>query len=231
MTILSDARTHQIVGAKFVLAGRFGTNRTQYHAASGHVGGIAMSNTTGRFIAVAWLIFIAIWLAGALTTKRTLRVESTGSRLAHVLPIALAVYLLSAPSAARSWLNPSLYPNNVTADVVAIALTTLGLLYAIWARVHLGRNWSGLVTVKQDHELVTSGPYALTRHPIYTGLLSAILGAAIARGDLRGLVAFVLVAAALWRKLKLEERWMQETFGARYDAYKARVAALVPYLI
>jgi protein-S-isoprenylcysteine O-methyltransferase Ste14 len=97
--------------------------------------------------------------------------------------------------------------------------------------LHLGRNWSGAVTIKDGHELVTSGPYALVRHPIYTGLLLAFLGSAVALGDWRGALAFALAAGALWRKLRLEERWMREQFGDAYQAYSQRVAALVPFVL
>jgi len=93
-------------------------------------------------------------------------------------------------------------------------LAAAGLLFSVWARLHLGSNWSRAVTIKQDHELITSWPYAFVRHPIYTGLLLMFLGSALAEGEWRGLVALALVFAALWRKLKLEERWLGEHFGA-----------------
>jgi len=92
-------------------------------------------------------------------------------------------------------------------------------------------NWSQAVTLKEDHELITSGPYALVRHPIYTGLLIAFAGSAIARGEWRGLLAVALVFVALWRKLKLEERWMRSHFGEAYETYSRRVSALLPYVI
>jgi protein-S-isoprenylcysteine O-methyltransferase Ste14 len=79
-------------------------------------------------------------------------------------------------------------------------------------------------------KLVTSGPYALVRHPIYTGLLLAMLGSALALGDWRGVVAFALAAGALWRKLRVEESWMQQQFGDAYQAYSQRVAALIPFV-
>jgi protein-S-isoprenylcysteine O-methyltransferase Ste14 len=82
--------------------------------------------------------------------------------------------------------------------------------------------------VKEGHELITSGPYALVRHPIYTGLLMALAGTAIAQGEWRGLLAAALVFGALWRKLRLEEKWMRSRFGESYEAYSRRVAALVP---
>ena len=95
----------------------------------------------------------------------------------------------------------------------------------------LGRNWSGVVTVKQDHELIRSGPYRYVRHPIYTGLLIAFAGSAIARGEWRGILALAIVFAALWRKLRLEERWMIETFGDAYLRYRAEVRALIPFVL
>lgn len=109
-------------------------------------------------------------------------------------------------------------------------MTAGGLLFSVWGRRHLGRNWSRAVTVKQDHELITSGPYALVRHPIYTGLLLGILGSSVALGQWRGLLAFALVFIALLNKLRLEEQWMRAQFGETYVTYTRRVSALVPYL-
>ena len=111
------------------------------------------------------------------------------------------------------------------------AIVVLGLAFTVWARIVLGRNWSGIVTVKQDHELVTKGPYRWVRHPIYTGLLFAFAGSAIARGEWRGVLAVVIVLAGFWRKLKLEERWMIETFGDAYLRYREKVRALIPFVL
>jgi protein-S-isoprenylcysteine O-methyltransferase Ste14 len=103
------------------------------------------------------------------------------------------------------------------------------LAFAVWARRHIGSNWSGTVTVKTDHVLVRTGPYGWARHPIYTGLLTAILGTAIARGDLRGLLGVVLCTIAFVIKLRIEERWMREVFGEEYRRYSKEVPALVPF--
>ena len=107
-------------------------------------------------------------------------------------------------------------------------VTAAGLGFTVWARIHLGRNWSGSVTLKQGHELVLTGPYALVRHPIYTGLLVAFAGTALARAEWRGVLAVLIAWAALGRKLRVEERWMAGNFGERYAQYMARVPALVP---
>ena len=85
--------------------------------------------------------------------------------------------------------------------------------------------------MKEGHELIRSGPYALVRHPIYAGLLMAFVGTALARGEWRGLIAVALVFVALWRKLRLEEKWMRAQFGDSYEAYSRQVAALVPHII
>jgi protein-S-isoprenylcysteine O-methyltransferase Ste14 len=100
--------------------------------------------------------------------------------------------------------------------------------FAIWARATLGRNWSAVVQVKQGHELVERGPYRWVRHPIYTGLLMGFLGTACALGEWRGLLGTAIVGVSFWFKLKLEERWMREQFGARYEDYMRRVKALIP---
>jgi protein-S-isoprenylcysteine O-methyltransferase Ste14 len=111
---------------------------------------------------------------------------------------------------------------------LGLLMVIAGLAFAIWARVHLGRNWSGTVTVKENHELIRSGPYAIVRHPIYTGLLLAILGTAIVVGEWRGLLAFCFLTIALVLKLRREERFMEESFPDTYPSYCAQVPALIP---
>jgi protein-S-isoprenylcysteine O-methyltransferase Ste14 len=182
-----------------------------------------------RFLFPAlWLSWIAYWWLPAHRSKITERVESVGSRLLHIIPLVLAALLLWTNRVPVPFLEVRLFAPAVWHFWVAALVTAAGLLFTVWARVHLGRNWSGMVTIKQDHELIVTGPYALVRHPIYTGLLLAFIGTAFARGDARGLLAVVLVWAALWRKLRLEERWMVGQFGQRYEDYRQRVPALVP---
>jgi protein-S-isoprenylcysteine O-methyltransferase Ste14 len=124
-----------------------------------------------------------------------------------------------------------LYPGIEGIAVFGMLMTLAGVLFACWARVVLGRNWSGVVQVKQDHELIERGPYRYVRHPIYTGLLLAFLGTAVAIGELRGFLAVVIVGVSFWRKLRLEERWMSEQFGTAYADYMRRVKALVPGIL
>jgi protein-S-isoprenylcysteine O-methyltransferase Ste14 len=163
--------------------------------------------------------------------KAPARRESTLSRWAHFGPLILSGWLLSNGS--RIWppLTVPFIPRTYTTFCIAAAVTAAGLLFTVWARRHLGRNWSGSVAIKTDHEMITTGPYRWARHPIYTGLLIAFAGSALAVGEVRGLLAFAIAFAALWRKLKFEERYMREQFGKAYVDYSQRVAAIVPFLL
>ena len=96
------------------------------------------------------------------------------------------------------------------------AATIAGLLFAVWARERLVSNWSSSVTIEQGHELITTGPYALVRHPTYTGILTGFLGTAIALSQVRGVISFVLIFLVFWAKLRKEEEWMRSQFGEMY---------------
>jgi protein-S-isoprenylcysteine O-methyltransferase Ste14 len=175
-----------------------------------------------------WLAWVAYWWIAARSAKPTERREPLASRLLHIVPLTLAAWLLWAQRVPGQWLNQRLIPWSPWEFWVGALVTALGLLFTVWARIHLGRNWSGTVTIKQDHELIETGPYAFVRHPIYTGLLLAFIGSALPRADWRSALAVLIAWAALWRKLRIEERWMAERFGERYDAYRQRVPALIP---
>jgi len=175
-----------------------------------------------------WLAWVLYWMWAARHAKPNQRREPIGSRLLHVVPLLVAAWLLWG-RVPLPFLNDRLFPWARWIFWVAAFVTASGLLFTVWARLHLGRNWSGTVTIKQDHELVDTGPYALVRHPIYTGLLLAFIGSAVAWGEWRGVLAVLIAVVSLWRKLRLEERWMTERFGERYRAYCEQVPALVPF--
>jgi protein-S-isoprenylcysteine O-methyltransferase Ste14 len=182
-------------------------------------------------IPVLWIAWGVYWWVAARDVKATARQENIASRAAHLLPLALAGLLLASPRLPI----PFLYSRFLTPTPVTFfggaGLVACGLAFAIWARLVLGRNWSGTVTLKHNHELIRNGPYRWVRHPIYTGLLLGFLGTAIALGQWRGLLAVLIVFVALWRKLRLEERWMIEVFGTHYVRYRNEVAALIPFVL
>lgn len=176
---------------------------------------------------VLWMAFLVYWQVMAINTKKTEQLEPLASRAFRVLLFGVAIYLLTfrPPDA---WLHVHLWPSNFETFWAGAAITLAGLLFCVWARVTLGRNWSRSVTIKEDHELIVTGPYGLVRHPIYSGLFLAFIGTVLAEGQVRAVVAFGLVVLSLWLKLRLEEKWMRAQFGAQYEVYAGRVKAVVP---
>ena len=183
------------------------------------------------FFPVVWIAFLVYWNIKAVGAKATQRLEPAVSRILRMLAFLIAIVLLSVPRIPLPWLYVQVWPSGLLPFWLGAAVTVAGLLFAVWAREHLGRNWSRSVTIKQGHELITTGPYAVVRHPIYTGILTGFLGMAIAVSEVRGFLAFAIMFLALWAKLRMEEKWMRSQFGETYAAYSRKTAALVPYLL
>jgi protein-S-isoprenylcysteine O-methyltransferase Ste14 len=178
---------------------------------------------------VCWGIWCGIWAIASRNVKKTVQHETSLSRLANTAPIWLAAILLAFPD---RWLGPlaiPLLPSGPAWYWIGAVLTLVGLGFAVWARYHIGRNWSGVVTVKEDHMLIRSGPYAIVRHPIYTGLLLAFIGTAVGRGRLGGLLAVAFMLYAVLRRVQVEEKWMTEAFGSAYDDYRTTTPGLLPF--
>ncbi len=182
------------------------------------------------FFPVVWIAFLLYWRIRAAGTKTIQRSEAATSGILRALAFLVAIVLLSTTRIPLPWLYRQLWPTGIWPFWIGAAVTVGSLLFAVWARQYLGGNWSSFVTIKQGHELITTGPYALVRHPIYTGILAGFLGTAIALSQVRGFVGFVLMFLVLWLKLRTEEEWMRSQFGETYATYAHRTAALVPYL-
>ena len=176
-----------------------------------------------------WLLFIVYWSARAKNAAPTSSSESTASRQLHQLLMygALLLAFLPVPGLRRRWLPISPW----IGVTIGLAIQTSSALLAIWARRHLGRNWSGAITAKVDHQLIRTGPYRLVRHPIYSGMLGMFLGTAVVSGELHGLLALLIIAVAYWRKIRLEELHLRGYFGTNYDDYRKKSWALVPGLL
>lgn len=124
-----------------------------------------------------------------------------------------------------------LWHTTLALGVLTDCIVAAGAAFTVWARIALGRNWSAEVTFKQDHELIESGPYALVRHPIYTGLVAMALGTAINYGRAIGFALFIGLCGGFWRKARQEERIMSRHFPAAYAEYKARARAIIPFVL
>jgi protein-S-isoprenylcysteine O-methyltransferase Ste14 len=179
-------------------------------------------------ITALWLVWLIYWCVAAIGAKRTRRHESATSLLSHMLPLAIGVGLLISPHFVDGWLAARFLPRGIVWFWIGFVLTAIGLAFSIAARVWLGGNWSGAVTLKQDHVLIHSGPYRWVRHPIYTGMLLALLGSVIALGEWRGLAGLALVTVAFLRKIGIEEQFLTQQFGDAYARYQSEVPALIP---
>jgi protein-S-isoprenylcysteine O-methyltransferase Ste14 len=183
------------------------------------------------FFPVVWILFVLYWQIKAGNAKSTQRLESVASRVLRQFILLIAIILLVTTRIPLPWLYFQLWPQGFWPFWLGAAVTVSGLLFAVWAREHLGSNWSRSVAIKQDHELITTGPYAMVRHPIYTGSLAGFLGMAIAICEVRGVIALLLLFLALWIKLRMEEQWMRSQFGEAYSTYARQTAALVPFVL
>lgn len=179
-----------------------------------------------------WLVWALIWVLWALRTKRTQIKLNRSDALAYMVPTAIGAYLCLAETRILRRLGlwrPDIPPLPWLLWLGA-AVTLAGLLFAIWARAYLGKNWSGTVTIKHDHELVRSGPYRFVRHPIYSGILVALAGTTVSRRNLWGFLGLALIWLGLWLKSRMEERFMIQTFGAQYEDYRRTTGAILPRL-
>jgi protein-S-isoprenylcysteine O-methyltransferase Ste14 len=122
-------------------------------------------------------------------------------------------------------------PETRVMEWLALCIGAAGFAVAFWARILLGREWSSQVTLKEDHRLIVAGPYAVVRHPIYSGLLLAMLGTALAGGELRMYLAVGVIFGAFWYKSRLEERLLVSAMGDRYVEYQQHTYALIPGLL
>jgi protein-S-isoprenylcysteine O-methyltransferase Ste14 len=179
---------------------------------------------------IQWIagIVAVLWLTLAFRTKRTVARSGGMGRLA-VVAVLLAIVL--ARPMARTSLHSRLWAPSSDLSLLALVLVVAGAAFAIWARLTIGTNWSGTVTLKEDHELIQRGPYRVVRHPIYTGLLFMGLGAALQFAESYSFVLLVVVTIMFAFKMRLEEKLMTQNFPDQYPAYRRRVKAIIHFIL
>jgi len=176
------------------------------------------------------MALVLIWLVAMVRTKRTRQRAGSADRVLYGFLVVAAFIAIFADWRILQALNRSLWPRNPALQAFGVAITALGLAFAVWARFYLGGNWSSAVSIKVGHELIRSGPYRWVRHPIYSGLLLAMLGTGLVRGEWRSVVAFVLLFIGFWVKMRIEDEFMAKTFGEQYQNYALATGALFPRL-
>ena len=184
-----------------------------------------------NLIADVWILTGACWLVLAARSKSVAKRESILSRALHLALVGAAFFLLTYARGGVGLLGARFVADQEWTGWLGLALVIAGCALSIWARLYLGSNWSAMVTVKQNHELIRRGPYSFVRHPIYSGILLAFLGHSVAVGEVRALLALALAFAGIFVKLRREEQFMAEKFSAEYARYKREVKRLVPYIL
>jgi protein-S-isoprenylcysteine O-methyltransferase Ste14 len=177
---------------------------------------------------VSWMSFAACWLITAMRVKKIKQREPALDFVTHH-GLSIVAFLMAFTDWFRVGpLGWALWPQTESTFFAGAAIMLAGLGLAVWARLHLGRNWSSSVALKEGHQLIRSGPYALVRHPIYTGIITGLAGTAAAIGEMRGVVAVVLLTATYTFKYRREEGLMRKAFSDEYVSYSFETGGLLP---
>lgn len=177
-----------------------------------------------------WIIWAVTWLAAAFWSGHTAKRPSFGSELLYrVVTLVGAAVLFGFVD--RSYREPlGLWPVGQSGGWALFAICAAGFAFAWWARIHLGKLWSGWITKKDDHRVVDSGPYHIVRHPIYTGLIVSAFATATMKATLIAFAGAAIMTFGFWIKARLEERFLREQLGTdAYDSYRRRVPMLLPF--
>lgn len=175
-----------------------------------------------------WAVFAVVWMVLSFGRKPAQRRESLFGRLFHTAYMAAAFILLYSRNPGLDALRRRFVPDAAWVGAAGLALTVVGIAFAIWARFHIGKQWSPVVEIREDHKLIETGPYARIRHPIYTGILLAMLGTGLILGELRALVAVLLATLGFWIKGRKEESFLHQEFGPAYRDYERRTGFYLP---
>jgi len=180
------------------------------------------------FIGGPWILFSAYWVAGALKTRRTVSQESLASRCGFLFLEIFGFVLLFSELAGVGILGHRIVRRTYALSVAGVALTWIGLAIALWARWHLGQYWSARITLKEDHKLIRTGPYAYFRHPIYSGIILAALGGVLAIDRWRCVAGVASIILGYCLKAKKEESLLAAQFGEAFKEHCRHTGFLIP---
>jgi protein-S-isoprenylcysteine O-methyltransferase Ste14 len=189
-----------------------------------------MSIDVPNTLKALWGAIFVLWAISGFTSKRTVSTQGGWRGRAPLWGVWLGWFLLFNNGSNLGLLNARFVPDTPAIAFTGLALTIVGLVFALWARVYIGRDWSAGVTLQEGHKIARTGPYAIVRHPIYSGFMLATLGTAIALGRIAGFVGTALVMGAWGYKSRMEERFLIENFGAEYEQYRRNVKGLIPFV-
>jgi len=189
-------------------------------------------DTVLYIIAGEWIVFLVfIFSLGFVYGGKTERISKWYIQRSFLLFVLAIIAIIVIQRFEPGILLLRIIPDTVLSGVAGIVITTAGLAFATWARIHLGKFWSSMPMIKAGHHLIRTGPYRIVRNPMYTGMLVAFAGSAIVTGKLVAFIAVGIIVIGLWLKIKAEEDILLEKFGEEYIRFKRDVKALIPYIL
>lgn len=190
-----------------------------------------MSNIT--VVSYIWSIFWIYWILAAIKTRSNVKKESSGQksipRVTHLMLVIIS-YVITFFQFKNIFLWDRILPSYKYVDYIGIAILVISLLFAIWARIILGRNWSGAIQKVEGQRLVCSGPYKYIRNPIYTGIVCGFFGTFITLRSLASIIGFCIILTTYIIKINREQRFLILEFGEEYKKYIKESWALIPYI-
>jgi protein-S-isoprenylcysteine O-methyltransferase Ste14 len=177
-----------------------------------------------------WTVVAIVYLVLSLLNKKKTAVkEKPGSRLIYLLCLIIGMAFIFYEKFPYGYLADPIYKCSNTLSWTGIIITAMGISFSLWARFIIGANWSGVVMVKKDHELIQSGPYAIVRHPTYSGFIFALLGTVMVLNEWRGIIGFVILIVSFLWKISKEEKMLKAEFSG-YIAYQKRTKKIIPFI-
>jgi protein-S-isoprenylcysteine O-methyltransferase Ste14 len=186
--------------------------------------------TAGNVIRTAWIVWIVWWVVAATRLNPMKQREPAREWVLRWVLMIVAFELLFRRGPELPTLNRRFIPHDQLIVQIGAAITCIGLAFSIWARQHIGRYWSGSVSIRADHQLIRTGPYSRIRHPIYTGILLALAGTVLADGHFRAIVAFLIILGGLSWKARQEEALLTREFGPAFEEHKRLTGFFLPRL-
>jgi protein-S-isoprenylcysteine O-methyltransferase Ste14 len=177
------------------------------------------------------IVFWLYWLISAIRNRSTYKRKQSSRSLLPVLPFLVLIGIFLSDQVSSGLMQLRVIPDGIAAGFLGIIITVIGLGFAVWARIHLGKNWSSRPGIKVDHTLIRTGPYQFVRNPIYTGILFGYAGTAIVIGELWAFCMVLFILAVILMKIQAEEKFLLDEFGEAYIQYRKEVKALIPYLL
>ena len=181
-------------------------------------------------IKICWLLFMVVWVIFSFNAKKNVQNNNQRESSFIWLTIVVVVITFLKIKIFRDLAHARIFPSNHFVQGFGVSICVLGIAFAIWARIHIGKNWGMPMSQKKEPELVTTGPYRFVRHPIYTGLTTAMIGSLLAEGFM-WMIWLAFMGGYFFYSANKEERSMMLQFPDEYREYMRRTKMLIPFIL